>query len=99
MPDWFHDENKWRAARYGMDAIIIENAEADERLVTECLADEVARLAPVAERLGCSDELNSITSIIDRGVPYQRLQNVFKDSESLTEVTRSLINDLRTSYT
>ena len=77
----------------------LRSAEADERLVTECLADEVARLAPVAERLGCSDELNSITSIIDRGVPYQRLQNVFKDSESLTEVTRSLINDLRTSYT
>ncbi|SMX68893.1 glutamate--cysteine ligase [Brevibacterium antiquum] len=99
MPDWFHDENKWRAARYGMDAIIIENAEADERLVTECLADEIARLAPVAQRLGCTDELNSITSIIDRGVPYQRLQNVFKDTESLTEVTRSLISDLRTSYT
>lgn len=99
MPDWFHDENKWRAARYGMDAIIIENAEADERLVTECLADEVTRLTPVAQRLGCLSELNSITSIIDRGVPYQRLQTVYKDTESLTEVTRSLISDLRTSYT
>lgn len=99
MPDWFHDENKWRAARYGMDAIIIENAEADERLVTECLADEVERLTPAAERLGCANELNSITSIVDRGVPYQRLQNVYKESGSLTEVTRSLISDLRTSYT
>lgn len=99
MPDWFHDENKWRAARYGMDAIIIENAEADERLVTECLADEVTRLAPVAARLGCTDELNSITEIIDRGVPYQRLQNVFAATGSLTDVTRSLISDLRNSYT
>ena len=99
MPDWFHDENKWRAARYGVDAIIIENAEADERLVTECLSDEIARLNPVAERLGCTDELNSITSIIERGVPYQRLQTVYQSTESLTEVTRSLIRDLRTSYT
>lgn len=99
MPDWFHNENKWRAARYGMDAIIIENAAADERLVTECLADEIARLTPVAERLGCLDELNSITTIIQRGVPYQRLQQVFNTTGSLTEVTRSLIDDLRTSYT
>ena len=90
MPDWFHNENKWRAARYGMDAIIIENAEADERLVTECLADEIERLSPVAERLGCAEELHSITSIIERGVPYQRLQKVFGATGSLTEVTRSL---------
>ncbi|MCU4296813.1 glutamate--cysteine ligase [Brevibacterium permense] len=98
MPDWFHNENKWRAARYGMDAIIIENAAADERLVTECLADEIERLMPVAERLGCVEELRSITSIIERGVPYQRLQKVFGTTGSLTEVTRSLIADLRNSY-
>ena len=98
MPDWFHNENKWRAARYGMDAIIIENAAADERLVTECLADEVERLSPVAERLGCAEELHSITSIIERGVPYRRLQKVFGATGSLTEVTRSLIGDLRNSY-
>src|SRR5699024_1127427 len=98
MPDWFHNENKWRAARYGMDAIIIENAAADERLVTECLTDEIERLSPVAERLGCVDELHSITSIIERGVPYQRLQRVFQSTGSLTEVTRSLIGDLRNSY-
>src|SRR5699024_9245663 len=98
MPDWFHNENKWRAARYGMDAIIIENAAADERLVTECLTDEIERLSPVAERLGCVDELHSITSIIERGVPYQRLQRVFQSTGSLTELTRSLIGDLRNSY-
>ncbi|WP_181273163.1 glutamate--cysteine ligase [Brevibacterium oceani] len=98
MPDWFHNENKWRASRYGMDAIIIENAAADERLVTECLADEIERLSPVAERLGCAEELHSITSIIERGVPYQRLQKVFGATGSLTEVTRSLIGDLRNSY-
>src|SRR5699024_3563828 len=98
MPDWFHNENKWRAARYGMDAIIIENAAADERLVTECLTDEIERLSPVAERLGCVDELHSITSIIERGVPYQRLQRDFQSTGSLTAVTRSLIGDLRNSY-
>ncbi len=97
MPDWFHAENKWRAARYGMEAIIIENAQADERLVTECLADEIERLSPIAERLGCLTELRSITTLIDRGVSYQRQREVFRTTGSLTEVTRSLITDLRTS--
>ncbi|WP_309132087.1 glutamate--cysteine ligase [Brevibacterium sp.] len=97
MPDWFHAENKWRAARYGMEAIIIENAQADERLVTECLTDEIERLSPVAERLGCLAELQSISTLIDQGVSYQRQREVFRTSGSLTEVTRSLINDLRLS--
>ena len=26
LPPWFAQENKWRSARYGMDAIIITNA-------------------------------------------------------------------------
>lgn len=99
MPDWFHAENKWRAARYGMDAIIIENAEADERLVTECLVDEIERLTPVAERLGCLGELRGLETLMSRGVSYQRQQDVFKRSGSLTEVTRSLIKELRSSYT
>lgn len=97
MPDWFHAENKWRAARYGMEAIIIENAAADERLVTECLADEIERLGPTAERLGCLPELRSITALIERGVSYQRQREVFRTTGSLTEVTRSLIGDLRSS--
>jgi len=37
MQPWFVRENKWRAARYGMEAIIIQNAAGDERLVTEDL--------------------------------------------------------------
>jgi len=37
LQPWFVRENQWRAARYGMDAIIIQNAAGDEQLVTEDL--------------------------------------------------------------
>ena len=57
MPPWHVQENKWRAARYGLDAIVILDADSDERLVTDDLADLLERLAPVADRLGCADEL------------------------------------------
>ncbi len=49
MPPWHVQENKWRAARYGLDAIIILDADSNERLVTEDLDDLLTRLAPVAE--------------------------------------------------
>ena len=57
MPPWHVQENKWRAARYGLDAIIILDADSNERLVTDDLDDLLERLAPVAERLGCAAEL------------------------------------------
>ncbi|MFZ3415527.1 glutamate--cysteine ligase [Arthrobacter sp. 3Tela_A] len=77
MPPWHVQENKWRAARYGLDAIIILDAEGNEKLVTEHLLEDVLpRLAPVAEKLGCSAELADVAGIIERGAGYQRQRRV-----------------------
>ena len=57
MPPWHVQENKWRAARYGLDAIIILDADSNERLVTEDLDDLLTRLEPVARSLDCAAEL------------------------------------------
>lgn len=80
MPDWYRVENKWRAARYGLDAIIILNAQGDEMLVTDHLRSEIKRLTPVAEQLGCSDELQGIIRLIERGAEYQLQRSVFASS-------------------
>ncbi|HLT84172.1 MAG TPA: glutamate--cysteine ligase, partial [Phototrophicaceae bacterium] len=50
MPSWFLQENKWRSARYGMDAIVILDAAGNEQLVTESLEDLLGELEPVAAR-------------------------------------------------
>lgn len=71
MPPWYRVENKWRAARYGMEAIIILNAEGDEMLVTDHLLMEIERLAPVAVKLGCAAELKDVERIIKGGAGYQ----------------------------
>ena len=39
MPPWLVQENKRRAARYGLDAIVICDRELDERQITDDLAD------------------------------------------------------------
>lgn len=86
-------ENKWRAARYAMEAIIIENAVADERPVTDVIADEVARLQPVAERLGCVDELADMLRFAETGASYQRQRAEFYRTGKLTAVARQLAEE------
>lgn len=98
MPPWHVQENKWRAARYGLEAIVIVDEQSTERLVTDDLADLLERLAPVAERLGCSAELASVARIPERGASYQRQRAVAQAHEGdLVAVVDSVVRELRTS--
>lgn len=76
MPPWHVQENKWRAARYGLDAIIILDAAGNEQLVTDHIRETVARLEPVAVKLGCAAELADVLKIVERGAGYQRQRRV-----------------------
>jgi carboxylate-amine ligase len=95
MPPWHVQENKWRSARYGMDAVIILDADANERLVTDDLADLLTRLEPVAERLGCADELRSVDDISRTGASYQRQRAVAeRTGGDLVAVVDSVVREL-----
>lgn len=95
MPTWFLQENKWRSARYGMDAIIVTNDAGDEELVTDSVTRWVAELAPVAERLGCTDELAQVATIVRRGASYQRQRTVARRNDGdLAAVVRSLVEEM-----
>lgn len=96
MPPWHVQENKWRAARYGLDAIVILDAQSHERLITDDLADLLVRLEPVAERLGCSAELASVAEIPRRGASYQRQRAVAAETDGdLVAVVDSVVRELR----
>ena len=95
LQPWFVRENKWRAARYGMDAIIIQNRAGDERLVADDLEDLLPRLEPVAQALRCSKELDFIRTIVERGASYQRQLRVAEaNGGSLKAVVSSLVREM-----
>lgn len=99
LQPWFVRENKWRAARYGMDTIAILNAGGDERLIEDDLADLIVRLEPVAERLGCTAELQSVQRIIDAGASYERQSLAAAAAGGdLKAVVQSLIGELRDGF-
>jgi glutamate---cysteine ligase / carboxylate-amine ligase len=99
MQPWFVRENKWRAARYGMETIGIMNAAGDERLVADDMRDLIVRLEPVADRLGCLDELHDLNRILDVGASYQRqLSTAAAAGGSLRAVVASLVTELRDGF-
>ena len=69
---WLVRENKWRAARYGLDAEIVVDNSGRVQPVTTAITDLVEDLLPVARRLDCRDELEAIPRLIERGASYQR---------------------------
>ncbi len=96
IPPWFAQENKWRSARYGMDAIIILDASGAEGLVTDAVTELLRELEPVAERLGCAAELDSVRLILRRGASYQRQRAAARRAGGeLDAVVASLVAELR----
>jgi carboxylate-amine ligase len=95
MQPWFVRENKWRAARYGLDAEIILDAVGTECLVTDDVRRLIETLSPVAERLGCLPELLGLHRIIDEGGSYQRQLAVAAAHDgSLPAVVAALSHEL-----
>ncbi|PPG88203.1 glutamate--cysteine ligase [Rathayibacter rathayi] len=96
MQPWFVRENKWRAARYGLDSEIILNAAGAERPVTDDIRDLLVTLAPVAERLDCVHELADVELILVAGASYQRqLRTAATNHGDLKAVVRALAGELR----
>ena len=96
LQPWYTRENKWRAARYGLDAEIILDASGRERLVTDDLRELVEALMPIAERLDCTTELGQVIEVLDAGGSYQRQLAVAEASGGdLTKVVEHLVREMR----
>jgi YbdK family carboxylate-amine ligase len=96
MPEaWVLRENKWRAARFGLDAEILVNDSRKVLPVREALAEITGQLMPIAHTLDCADELRGIDRILTVGASYQRQRAVAEASDGdLTKVVDSLLDEM-----
>ncbi len=95
--DWIVRENKWRAARYGLDTDIIVDEHGNTRPLRESVLELVHELGPVADRLGCSAQLAGAHEVLARGPSYARQRRVAeRHGGDLRAVVRSLIEEMRT---
>lgn len=78
LQQWHVAENKWRGARYGMDALVITSRDTDEDWVKNELQLLIDELTPTATDLDCLEELELVREIIERGAGYQRQRAIYQ---------------------
>lgn len=97
---WFVRENKWRAARYGLDAKVIVDHHGTEVPVVEHLRETLADVADLAVELKCARELEGIETILTQGASYARQLAVADAADGdLREVVRHLVGEFRSGPT
>lgn len=88
--DWVLRENKWRAARHGLDASMVVDAAGRTRPITNLIEEAVEELMPFARRLDCADELAGIHDILATGTSARRQRQVLDRHGDLRDVVRAL---------
>ncbi len=92
-PSWVTRDNKWRATRYGLDAVVITDASG----ATAPLRDEVFELLrdlePVAWRLGCVEELAVASEVLEYGASSERQRAAHAADGDLTSVVDALVTE------
>ncbi|HEY8672743.1 MAG TPA: glutamate--cysteine ligase [Candidatus Dormibacteraeota bacterium] len=91
---WLVRENKWRAARHGLDASIIVDEGGTTVPLRKAIRELVEDLTPVAARLGCVAELRGAIEIMERGSSYIRQREVVEAGGTLRDVVDGLIAEL-----
>ena len=99
LPSFLIRENKWRAARYGIDAQLITNMFGKTVPLQEAMEKLVGELSPTAKELNAYDDLIKIKNIFQRGTSSKRQREIFtKSNGNWNAVIDSLINEFEESW-
>jgi len=92
---WIVRENKWRAARKGLDANIITDNRGGRAPLRQEIERVLEEIEPHARELGCYDELQGIRPILRNGASYERQRRVYAETGSLEAIVGSLAEEMR----
>jgi carboxylate-amine ligase len=83
-------QNKWHAARYGLEASLVESETYRLEPVRQTLRVLARQLRPTAERLDCLPYLERLTALADRPTWAQRQLDALKESNDPAEMVRRM---------
>jgi len=79
-------ENKWRAARYGLDGKLIDFGKEIEVPVRDLIYEYLRFVDDVVDELDSRDEINYIHRILEHGTGADRQLRIFQETGDLTKV-------------
>jgi carboxylate-amine ligase len=86
-------ENKWRAARYGLDGKMIDFGKQTEVPARQLMGEILEFVADVAEELGSREEIGYVRQILERGNGADRQLRVFHETGDLKQVVDYMIQE------
>src|SRR6202050_645731 len=90
---WVGRDNKLRARRYGLDAIVITDDSGSTAPLRDELFELVHELEPVADRLGCAQELEVTSEVLNHGASYERQRALVANGGGLEHVVDALVTE------
>ena len=94
---WVTSENKWRAARWGLDAQMILDDHGTQMRNDKRIAEMLAKLRPLGKELNCAAELANVEEILELGPSYLRQRKIFEQTGRLEPVVDALVEEWRTN--
>ncbi|MGC5627326.1 glutamate--cysteine ligase 2 [Georgenia sp. Z1344] len=93
LPRWLTAENRWRAARFGLDTDFVTDSSGGSLDARDSVRALLTELAPAAHRLGCAPELALVEDILGRGASYER-QRAWAEADGWDGVALRLAGEL-----
>jgi carboxylate-amine ligase len=90
-------QNKWRAARFGNRAMLVNAYTHEVRSVKDIVRWMVERLTPIAEKLGCLDHLRHVQDMAERPTWADRQRSILRETGDMAEIVRRLSQEARIS--
>ena len=86
-------ENKWRAARYGLDGMLIDFGRETEVPERELILEYLDFVDDVLDELECRKEVEYVQTMLDRGTGADRQLQVFRETEDLRKVVEYMVSE------
>lgn len=86
-------ENKWRAARYGIDSKLIDFGKKEEVPYKQLIDELLEFVDDVADELNSREELNYVKKIIESGTGADRQLDIWKQSQDTKKVMDYIIEE------
>lgn len=94
LSEWSYRENKWRAARHGLDFDFILKDNAETIPAKQYILSILDLLEASAEAFGYQEYMKTLKDIIEHGTSSNRQLKVFKDTADLKSVVKSYVKEL-----
>jgi carboxylate-amine ligase len=92
--DWVIRENKWLAARFGLEAAVIVDDHGTLRPIRETIEKVLHRIRASVKDLGTASEIADVEAMLDRGAGYSRQRRIVEQGGTLTDVVHHLLAEL-----